>query len=109
MPNPLNTIAKSGHVYTVLVPGEEAFLIGQCEGKPVAFFFSQKKVATAYLATIDKSNHKVIKEEVKPLMEELIEVGVEQAFVDAEDPKALPDPLMLSMFLEHLAKQPAKV
>ena len=64
-------------------------------------------VAAAYLAAIAKTDHKVIKEELKPLLEELIEVGVKQAFVDAADPKALPDPLVLQKFLEHLA-QPAK-
>lgn len=103
MPNPLNTIRKTGTVYTVLTPDEEGFLIGQSEGRPVAFFFSMKKFATAYLTAIGKTDHVIIKEEVKPLIEELIEAGVKDAFVDAEDPKFLPDPLVLKKYLEHLS------
>lgn len=102
MPNALNTIRKNGTVYTVLTPDEEGFLIGQSEGKPVAFFFSMKKHATGYLEAIGKRDHLIIKEEVQPLIEELIEAGVKEAFVDATDPKFLPDPLVLSKYLEHL-------
>jgi hypothetical protein len=107
MPNPLNTIRKSGTVYTVLTPDEEGFLIGQSDGHPVAFYFSQMKKAKAYLATINKGDHVVIKEDVKGLTQELIECGVKEAFVDAEDPKQLPDPLVLPKYLEHLSKEPA--
>ena len=102
----LAAIAKSGQVYTVLLPGEESFLIGQCEGKPVAFLFSMKKMATAYLASIGKLDHKVVKEEAKPLLEELVEVGVETAFLDPEDPQALPDPLLIPRFIDHLMATP---
>ncbi|MDB5100279.1 MAG: hypothetical protein JWM80_4700 [Cyanobacteria bacterium RYN_339] len=107
MPNPLTTIRKNGTVYTVLTPDEEGFLIGQSEGKPVAFFFSMKKFATAYLASIGKADHVIVKEDVRGLTEELIEAGVKEAFVDAEDPKQLPDPLVLPKYLEHMSKEAA--
>jgi hypothetical protein len=103
MPNALNVIRKNGTVYTVLTPDEEGFLIGQSEGKPVAFFFSMKKFASAYLASIGKGDHIIVKEEVQPLIQELLEAGVKEAFVDSDDPKHLPDPLVLSKYLEHLA------
>lgn len=107
MPNPLTTIRKNGTVYTVLTPDEEGFLIGQSEGKPVAFYFSQLKKAKTYLQAINKADHVVIKEDVRGLTEELIGVGVKEAFIDAENPKELPDPLLLTKYLEVLAKEPA--
>ena len=104
MPNALNVIRKNGTVYTVLTPDEEGFLIGQCEGKPVAFIFSMKKFATAYLGAIGKADHVIVKEDVQPLIGELLEAGVKEAFVDPDDPKHHPDPLMLEKYLEHLAQ-----
>ena len=76
MPNPLTTLKKNG-VYTILTPGEDGFLIGHCEGHPV----------------------------VTALSEELVEAGVKEAFIDAENPKSLPDPLNLPKYLEHLKKE----
>ncbi|HEY9721648.1 MAG TPA: hypothetical protein V6D47_06520 [Oscillatoriaceae cyanobacterium] len=106
MPNALSAIRKNG-VYTVLTPDEDGFLIGHSDGQPVAFFFSQKKKASAYLEAIGKTDHVVIKEETLPLVQELIEAGVKEAFVDAENARNLPDPLLLPKFLEHLAKAEA--
>ena len=104
MPNALTTLKKNG-VYTILTPGEDGFLIGHCEGHPVAFYFSQKKKATAYRATIGKLDHVVVKEDVTTLSEELVEAGVKEAFIDAENPTSLPDPLNLPKYLEHLKKE----
>lgn len=103
MPNALNTIKKNG-VYTILTPDEDGFLIGQCEGQPVAFYFSMKKHATAYRERIGKRDHVIIKEDARDLTAELVEAGVKNAFVDAEDPTHLPDPLNLEKYLEHLSK-----
>lgn len=103
MPNPLNEIRKNG-VYTLLTPDESGLLVGHLEGKPVAYFFSKKRNATAFRALIGKGNFPIIKEEALALTEELVESGVQEAFVDAEDPKTLPDPLNLKKYLEVLAK-----
>lgn len=104
MPNPLNLIRKNGTVYTLLTP-DESFLIGHSDGKPCAFLFSQKKMATAYREAIGKPDLVIIKEDAKPLLEELVELGVNEAFVDPEKPSGLPDALLLPKFIEHLAKQ----
>ena len=102
MPNPLTTIKKNG-VYTMLTPDEE-FLIGHSEGQPVAFFFSQKKKASAYRELIKKPELVIVKEDAKTLTEELVELGVKEAFIDPETVKNLPDPLFLPKYLEHLSK-----
>ena len=110
MPNALATIQKNG-VYTILTP-DESFLIGHVEGKPAAFYFSQRKKASAYRAAIGKPDHLIVKEDALELSAELVELGVTEAFVDAEDPKALPDPLNLAKYLAHLqdeARKPAGV
>lgn len=107
MPNPLNTIKKNG-VYTMLTPDEE-FLIGQSEGQPVAFFFSQKKKATAYRELINQPKLVIEKLDARALTEELVELGVKEAFVDPETVKNLPDPLFLPKYLEHLTKEGAGV
>lgn len=106
MPNPLTTIKKNG-VYTMLTPDEE-FLIGQSEGQPVAFFFSQRKKASAYRELIKKPDLMIVKEDVRGLTEELVELGVKEAFVDPETVKNLPDPLFLPKYLEHLTKEGAE-
>lgn len=108
MPNPLTVIGKSRSVYTILTPDEEGFLIGTSEGQPVAFYFSMMKKAKAYKALIKKDDHVVVKEDVQELTADLIEAGVKEAFVDAEDVKALPDPLFLPKYLEHLIKTAPK-
>lgn len=105
MPNPLTTLKKNG-VYTILTP-DENFLIGHSEGQPVAFFFSQKKKASAYRELIKKPDHIIVKEDTKTLTEELVELGVKEAFVDPETVKNLPDPLFLPKYLEHLNKPEA--
>ena len=105
MPNPLSTMKKNG-VYTILTP-DESFLIGHSDGQPVAFFFSQKKKATAYRTLIGKADHLIIKEDAQALTQELVDVGVKEAFVDPEDVKNLPDPLFLPKYLEHLSKEAA--
>ena len=110
MPNALATIRKNG-VYTILTP-DESFLIGHVEGHPAAFYFSQRKRAAAYREAIGKADHLIVKEDALDLTAELVELGVDDAFVDAENPKALPDPLDLKKYLAHLeeeAKKPASV
>lgn len=106
MPNPLNEIRKNG-VYTLLIPDESGFLVGQLEGKPVVYFFSKKRNATAFRALIGKADCPIIKEDARALTEELVEAGVLDAFVDAEDPKTLPDPLNLEKYLAHLKQEQA--
>lgn len=103
MPNPLNEIRKNG-VYTMLTPDESGLLVGHLEGKPVAYFFSKKRHATAFRAAIGKGDFPIIKEDARALTEELVESGVVQAFVDPDEPKALPDPLNLEKYLEVLVK-----
>lgn len=103
MPNPLNEIRKNG-VYTLLTPDESGLLVGQCEGRPVAYFFSKKRNATAFRAAIGKGDFPIIKEDAKALTEELVEAGVTEAFVDPDQPKTLPDPLNLKKYLEVLQK-----
>lgn len=104
MPNPLNTIRKNGTVYILLTP-DESFFIGQSDGKPCAFLFSMKKFATAYREIVGKPDLVISKEEARPLMEELVELGVNEAFIDADKPTGLPEPLLLPKYIEHLAKQ----
>lgn len=103
MPNPLNEIRKNG-VYTLLTPDESGLLVGHCEGRPVAYFFSKKRNATAFRSLIGKGDFPIIKEDAKALTEELVEAGVTDAFIDPDDPKTLPDPLNLKKYQEVLAK-----
>ncbi len=90
-----------------MTPDEE-FLIGHSDGQPVAFFFSQKKKASAYRELIKKPDLVIVKEDAKVLTEELVELGVKEAFVDPETVKNLPDPLFLPKYLEHLTKEGAE-
>jgi hypothetical protein len=101
MPNPLNEIRKNG-VYTLLTPDESGLLVGQLAGQPVAYLFSKKRNATAFRAQIDKGDFPIVKEEALALTAELVEAGVQEAFVDPVDPKTLPDPLNLKKYLAVL-------
>lgn len=103
MPNPLAVIKKNGAAYVLLTP-DEGFLVGQVEKQPVAFLFSQRKLAKAYLEKIGKAEHKISKEDAQPLLEELVEAGVKNALVDPEDIDVFSDPLFLPKYLEHLSK-----
>jgi hypothetical protein len=103
MPNPLNEIRKNG-VYTLLTPDESGLLVGHLEGRPVAYFFSKKRNATAFRTAIGKANFPIVKEDAKELTQELVESGVVEAFVDPDEPKTLPDPLNLKKYLEVLEK-----
>ena len=103
MSNALTTIRKNG-AYTLLTPDESGLLVGHLEGKPVAYFFSQKRKASAFRAAIGKNTFPIVKEDARTLTEELVDLGVTAAFIDPDNPQTPPDPLNLAKYLEHLQR-----
>ena len=79
--DPLRRIRLRGTVFTLLTPDKD-FLIGHSDGQRVAFFFTTQEGARAYLTTIGKVDHSVTKEPARPLVDELLDAGIAEAFVN---------------------------
>lgn len=92
-------LGKQDSIYTLVTPDGSGFLIGHCDGEPMAFLFTQRTQAFAYLEAIGKKDHLAVNETVGALANELIGSGVEMAFLNPSDPSRLLEPIPLRAYL----------